>query len=808
MRFPRLHPVAAAAAAITSLAGGLAGPAAFAQQAPAQPAPSAPAAAPAGATSRADPERIVITATKRNEAAHRVPINVTAIGEEQLREENITELKSLIQASPAIDAPPNSARFADSVTVRGLNISSVSANNVEWFVRSTLSYYLDDTPLPNIGYRIKDVARVETLLGPQGTLYGGGALGGTIRYITNQPRLGRTEGRISTSFYVTKHGGLSNDTDGVINLPIGQNVALRVSLARLDEAGYTDRFAGTPGYLRRPAPTFRPWTPKPDAGRDVYADDDYQKVNTARVSALWRLTPDLDLTLSHATQSQLAHGTSGAQLLPARGNPGRYLAPPAFDKQTVLSPYPEFADRDFELTSLDVSWKLPFGRLHSSTSAFKDTRKGQADYLATGWFFYGDLGYSRYRVDRDNFGGNTAFITFDNAYKGTVHETRIVSDPGRHFDWLAGLYYARQERALKFDENLPTLPTSGPAGVGYFENQASEYTERALYGELTWKPTPRWRVTAGARLFSYDDEQTTEVVDYAFDLVSGVVRNKEKGSNKAYYKLNAAYQLDPDFLLYATASQGFRRGGANGFRNIGASVVAPSARAYQADSTNNYELGAKGFLLDKQLFLQLSLYRIDWKQPQTYFSQDIEGFPVWGTTNGPDARSQGIELQGRYNIAGGWQASFSSTRTSAKWAGTKRVCLYVVESNDTCRTYAEGGKLGGSPAWKHTLGVRWDGELSGYPVNASLRARYTGKKPSDRGDSPDALVFEYESYTTLNASVGTSFGKFDVSLWVNNLADDRTLVSFQGTSAVGDRAGLRAIYLTPRTVGVNASYRF
>jgi iron complex outermembrane recepter protein len=117
--------------------------------------------------------------------------------------------------------------------------------------------------------------------------------------------------------------------------------------------------------------------------------------------------------------------------------------------------------------------------------------------------------------------------------------------------------------------------------------------------------------------------------------------------------------------------------------------------------------------------------------------------------------------------------------------------------------------LGGTAKWKHGLGVRWDTTLpSGMGLNASLRARYIGKKASDRGDVPDANVFEYDSYTTFNASVGVNHGKWDVSLWVDNLTDERTLVSFQGTSAVGDRTGLRAIYLTPRTIGVNASYRF
>ena len=119
-------------------------------------------------------EQIIVTSGRREQAASSVPYNITAISQETLRDENITDAKKLIQQSVSISAPGNSARFTDSVTVRGLNVSPVNANNLEQFVRSTLAYYLDDTPLPFIGYRIKDISRVEQLLGPQGTLYGAG----------------------------------------------------------------------------------------------------------------------------------------------------------------------------------------------------------------------------------------------------------------------------------------------------------------------------------------------------------------------------------------------------------------------------------------------------------------------------------------------------------------------------------------------------------------------------------------------------------------------------------------------------------
>lgn len=750
-------------------------------------------------------ETVVVTAGKRQEQAHRLPYNVTAISEQTLREENITDLKRLIAASPSIDAPPNSARFTDSVTVRGLNISSVSANNIEWFTRSTLSTYLDDTLLPSIGFRIKDVARVETLLGPQGTLYGGGSLGGAVRYVTNKPQIGKLTGEVNTSLYKVKYGSsLSNDTDAVINAPLAENLALRVSLARLDDKGYTDRYAGVPSYLN----VATPWTPKPDAGQVLYKDDDWYKANTARASLLWRVTPDLELRLTQGWQSGTAHGTSGGQLLPASGSPARYTAPLAWDQQTVLSPYPEYTDRKINLTTFDLDWRLAgLGQLHSSTSRFTDTRTGQADYLGTGSFFYGDLGYSRYKISSPKFSGNTGYITYDNRNRGTLHETRIVSEPGV-LSWIAGIFLTTQDKGNQYSEWMPTLPGRGRPDEGYLEDQQSHYREQALFGELSWKATERLTLTAGARLFSYRDRASTQIEDYAFDLVTGKIDNSERQNGKSYYKLNASYSLTPDLLSYATFSQGFRRGGANGFRGIEGKQIDPALLAYQPDHTDNLELGVKGFMLDRQIYLQADVYELLWKDPQTYFSQDIQGFPVWGTTNGPKARTRGVELQARWKPSHHWEFNLASTYSRGEWAGTKEVCLYVDRDPDSCRTYAKGGKLGGNAPWKHSAGVRWTEDWGDSQVHVGLNAFHMGVKASDRGDSPDDKPFEYKAYTTYRLSAGLSQDLWDASFWVDNLSNNRELVSFQGTSAVASRVGLRGIYLTPRTVGVNLSWRF
>ena len=838
-RSPRLHTVARAAAAVFL---GLLVPCApaWAQAAAApQDASEVPDTAAEAKRKTAEPERVIITGSGRATSASKVPFNATALSEEALRENNITDIKTLIQQSVGISAPENSARFADSVTVRGLNISPVNANNLEQFTKSTLSYYLDDTPLPNIGYRIKDVARAETLLGPQGTLYGAGSLGGTIRYITNKPRLGKVEGRINTSFYQTKFGGLSNDTDVVVNLPIGSSVALRASVARLDEAGYIDRVSNPPWRTGANA-----WVTKPDPAINVYKDDDWQKVNGGRISALWRVSPTIDITVAHTRQDQLAHGTSGISLLPlgvanartpaerdaAWQNPNRRLnqfpcapncpftdaslAPVAVDQQSIISRYPEFADRTFRMNSFDVDWDLGFASLHSSTSQFEDSRRGEADYASQGFAYYFSLG---------NLGGaitsnRSAYITFDNVYKGLSHETRITSKGTGPLSWIAGLYYTEQDRNLRFSEVLPgmdaflgnTKATKSPLpDVGYSEDLGSQYKETALYGEVGYRITPQWQVNAGARVFNYKDTALAKIIDYAGGFVDSDITTTGGADGRSYYKLNTSYQVTEELLGYLTFSQGFRRGGTNGFKSLSATqVIADTAREYKPDSTNNLELGVKGYLFERRLYIETGVYQIDWKDPQTYREQLVSDFPVNGTANGPDARTRGWEFNSRLRINDLYSATYSTATTGGEFTSSKTHCLYVnVSTAATCKTWSEGGKLGGAPKWKHNVGLRFNTTLANdMYVWGSVSARYVSKVQIDRSDSltGNATVPFYDSYTTYGVNAGLSWDAYEASIWARNVTNVQALRSAQ----VAGIMGYRGIYGTPRTVGVNFSYRF
>ena len=773
---------------------------------------------------------IIVTASGRAQSAESIPYNVNALGEKTLREQNVVDLKRLIELIPSVNAPGNSARFADSVTVRGLNISPVNANNLESFTRTTIAYYLNDTPLPNIGYRIKDVARVETLLGPQGTLYGGGSLGGTIRFITNQPAFDRVAGRVSTSIYAAQGGALSHDTDAVLNVPITSTLAIRGSIARLDDGGYTDRISNP--FWRQGALA---WTTIPNPNLNRYRNDDYTRTTTGRLALAWQPTSRARLTLAYSGQRQFAHGTSATTLLPlAIANAHSpadydsyvrdpnfspcatdcrftdpYATPPLAGIDVTATRYPEFARRNFDLGSADLNWDLGFADLHSSTSYFKDSRIGQADYAGPGWTFYFALGDAGGAFDS----GRSAYVTFNNSYSGWNHETRLTSKGTGPFSYIVGLYFTDTRRSFQFSENLPGLDAyigldrvaaGGNIDEGYRDNLEDTYREIAGYGELTYAITPRWKLTGGARVFWYRSRAIILNRDYTFDLVNSSVDVTRSENAKSIFKANTSFDLTSDALVYATVSQGFRRGGTNGFKNFQGNTVSEQLQAYQPDTTTNYEVGFKGFFNDRRLYVQADVFQINWSNVQTYFAQTVDnGFPVNGTANGPNARSRGFEGLVRFQPVDGLTLNFATAYTEAEWSSTRTVCLYT--NSTGCRTWSKGGQLGGAPRWKHNGEIRYQKQLSEAASGfVSIVGRYVGSVPIDRADDPNTVVDAFPAYALADVRLGYTWNNIDTSLWVENIANRRAKVSQQYDRVMGPRV----FYTQPRTFGINASYRF
>lgn len=752
-------------------------------------------------------EVITVTASKREQQVHRVPYNVEAISEEALREANITDVKKLIDQNVAINAPNNGPRYAETVVVRGLSNQNVGANELDYFVRTGIAYYIDDTPLPNLNYRIKDVARVETLLGPQGTLYGSSSLGGTIRYITNKPKLGKTEGVINFDTYKTAgSGGLSIDPNVVVNLPLGNTFALRASVSLLDEKGWIDRLTN---------PAYR--TGANALPTRLIEDENTNKTTGGRVSALWQVTPTFSVLLAHTAQDQTAVGASAAQRLPAYiAAGGTYpggrtvtdpRAPYVVNDSTVVGAFADTSDRKLSMTSIDLDWDLGGAKLHSATSTYKDKKNSISDI--SGFNLLTDLGFHL-----DANGDPWAFSAYQDLlarYKGLTHETRIVSAGDGPFLWTAGLFYTKTEKDINFAEVLPgfyasqgvtSIPPGGALDLEYSENNRNVYKETALFGEVGYKVIPEWQVTLGARVFKFDDTYETGLNDWVF---GGFTRSKGSAKDtKSYYKFNTSYQFTPDQLAYFTISQGWRRGGANSIGGFPGGGISPEAFTFKPDQTTNYELGFKGYAMDRKLYYSASAFRIKWTGAQiglSYF--DSNTFLLFnGTSNGADSHTQGLELQGKLKVTDAITVNAGLAYTEGKIDEDKTVCITL--NCDQSIVEVKGDKLLGFPRVKSNLGLRYSTFLdNGANLKASVSAQYRTKT-----QNPPANVFQYGHFKQVDATVGYGQDAWEATLYVENLSNERAITSYASAAYFGRTVGVREIFQRPRTMGLQFSYRF
>ncbi|NJR20581.1 MAG: TonB-dependent receptor, partial [Hyphomonadaceae bacterium] len=453
----------------------------------------------------------------------------------------------------------------------------------------------------------------------------------------------------------------------------------------------------------------------------------------------------------------------------------------------------------------------------------------EADYFSQGVAFY-NFGFINRPTDPAS--DRSAFILFDNAYEGITHETRLVSTGEGRFNWIAGLFYTNQKTSLLFDEIIPggdaimgnlKFSRSVIPDSGYREDLASDYTELAIYGELGMDITDRWRASVSARVFNYEDKATQLVDDYATGGFNETVTGTVKVDGTAFYRFNTSYDLTPDILAYFTASQGYRRGGINAFRSFPGFELRPEAKTFEPDSTDNFEVGVKGLLFDRRLYIAANIYQINWNNPQSYRAQPVtpqdQFFELNGTFNAPDATSRGFEFNGRFKFNENWSVAYAAATTKAEWNETGVHCLYTTDNptapianlSPTCTVRFKGGTLGGAPEWKQTFSINYSKTLDdGSSVFARLTGRILGEIQNDRCDNPEALcnALIYPAYTPLNYSMGWSGGAWDASISVSNITNERALVSIQGANARGNRDGLRATFTRPQTVSFNLSYKF
>ena len=789
-------------------------------------------------TADAVEDEIIVTATRRAESIQDIPFNIAAIGGEQIEQQGFDDISQLIDYVPGINIVDQGGRDGNRIVVRGLNADPISGGGGGAGASGggTVSPYIGEIPL-YVDLRLNDLERVEVLLGPQGTLYGAGTMGGAIRYIPRRPDLGgfSVEGRADAYSY--KEGdGISTDLGATLNVPLGDMFAFRGSIDYLDDKGFIDYPLVTRG-----AGLF---TPDPDFSDPADVDANLQRfedVNTEEVLSnrfALRFNPhdrfDANLTYYYQNAKNGGRTTSGLRgPVPA----GEYEAP-----LRVLEP----AELETTLWALEMTADLGFAELTSATGISEEDFLGQRDQT--------DLLISL-EYSYETFPTFTGFTRETENNERFNQEFRLVSTSEGPFGWIAGVFYNRGEFKGISEEFTPGFGdfAFGPGtsaqlnDLEYFAVGKSKLVEKAMFGEVSYDITPRWDVTGGVRIYDYTletagavDGQTTvffpyfgcpegrcnitlDEVDDAYDI----------GLNQEFsgelFKLNTSFDITPDHTAYATFSQGYRIGASNGLSPCpdvfvdgtqGQCGLVPGQQFgpnpgdiaeineldFFPDTVDNWEIGLKTQWLDGDVTLNAAAYFIEWQDPQVASASVNANLPI--TVNAGAAESTGFELIGAWNVSDrfGLRGNYSYVNAELTEAVPSLVRTITPPGFGTAFEDGEAGdRLPGSP--KHQFSVFADytqpvyqGDLfanAGYSYQSSVLSRTGG-----RGSS-----LTLPSYGRLNAALGYGQDNWTFTVYAENLLDDYSESSVVGTPLSNQApSGLtvrsfRTNVLPPRVLG-------
>lgn len=799
---------------------------------------------------------ILVTATRRAESVYDVPYNISAVSGEDLEAANVVNLADLTRIVPGVAYADLGARASvnNQLILRGLNVAAAGGVNA-FLANNTpagVSTYFNDTPIFT-NLKLNDLNRVEVLRGPQGTLYGANSIGGTLRFIFNKPNTEEFSASMDAGVSFPKHSSdVSYNVDMVANLPLTENIALRVAGGYEEIAGFVDAngFAvgGTSSFGLEPpgSPFFSAIATSPQ--EDIDGSDVYY----IRASLLWDVTEDIEAYFVYHRQVDDAEGLSAQ-------TPGG--TPRAHD-QTFNSPYKRVTD----VYALELDIDLGFASLESSTS-YSDNKATTSDEgsgisglprsinvftggALGGPFNSGLAGYFTEDIDEETF----------------AQEVRLVSQYESDFSWILGLYYQDIQRT-RFEEvfvpgfstfattpgnpfvTIPGIPlgfgfpgatpktTLADFGILDFAtflggpptlvplsavneeiflrlDEAIDTEDIAIFGELSYDVTDRWNVTFGARVFWND---VTTSLDYAQPLSGGLASTPPglpsgAGSvtsgidiQSQIFKVNTSYDITDDVLAYFTWSEGFRRGGGNATPTAGIIGEDISLLVFQPDTVTNYEVGVKGTLLDR-LDYTLAYFYLNWNDPQVPTSS-AGGLPV--VINAGEAMTQGIEFEGSLELFEGLTFSGGYTYVDAEFTQDFASAPAPVTMSSTVIT-SDGNRLPGVPEHSATWSLDYVHTVNMFG-GSEIHARVDGSYRSNAVTAADPSLLQFavvDGFSIWNASLSWQNENWRVTAFVRNLADEEGIGAVVRDFAAAGPIENLDFLSRPRTFGFSVGASF
>jgi iron complex outermembrane recepter protein len=714
-------------------------------------------------------EEVLVTAQKREERLQDVPIPVSVINTTALTVNNQVKLTDFYSEVPGLSIAP-STMSSQTLSIRGITTGAVGEGPPN--PSPTVGVTVDDVPFGGGGggdqivpdFDPGDLARIEVLRGPQGTLYGASSMGGLVKFVTVDPSTDGVSGRLEAGTNSVYNGSeLGYNYRGSVNVPITSDLAVRASAFTRQDPGYID---------------------DPVLGLNGVNED---WARGGHFVALWKPSDDLSLKVSALFQTISGNGTSDVTPSP----PAIFGVPPQGDlQQYYIRAVNDYGyERTARAFSALLTYKIGVAELTSLT------------------------GYNSYSV-RDSFDLSDDLSSFSETYYGTVgnqitdsiglnritQELRLAAPIGPKFDGLLGAYFSHEVDHWRWTYPV-TDPNSGTilANWGSFNtsNAPITYTEYSAFADLTYHVTDKFDIQIGGR------ESEFRIVGRSFS-VTGATANVIDGfptdpfvfpeytikENAFTYLLTPRYKFSSDFMVYARIASGYRPGGSN----AGTPQVP---QQYSSDKTQDYELGSKVDFLDHSLSLDASLYYINWKDIQLPLIYPVNGSTYVGNASG--AKSEGIELS--------TQAKPLNGLTIGAW-----ITVQDAELTQNVPGAGQNGEIYGFSGDRLPNTSRFSGNFSlnyEFPLLSDVRG-FAGGALSYVGDRQDAFSSsgperqDLPAYAKLDLHTGANWNTWNLNIYVNNVADRRGLIS----GGVGNAIPYAFYYIQPRTVGLSASKTF
>ena len=757
-------------------------------------------------------EELIVTTQKREQNLQDVPISVQVLDNQTLEQLNIQNFSDYVLFMPSVSfsaAGPGQAQ----IYMRG--VSDGGDGNFSG-TNPSVAVYLDEQPVTSIGrnldVHVYDMARIEAIAGPQGTLYGASSQAGTIRMVTNQPSTDGLTGGYDLGVNTLSDGDPGGSVEGFVNVPFNDKVALRLVGWYVEDGGWIDNVPASQTFSRSGITVQNSGNADPQKN---VVEDDTNTLTVAGLRAALKIdfTDNWSGTLGVMAQSQESEGIFADQ-------------PETVGQGKVERFYQDNYQDEFTQLALTVNGDVGFGDLVFAGSyldrdiAYDIDYSSYAEYSAYVEYYYTCVNY-----DFNNCADPRIQYNNDSTIERATAEIRLQGKGEGRLNWIGGLFYQTNEHQYFNQWHIPTTDLNsgngnaipidrnikGQTDLYFTTNQVRNMDEIAVFGEVSWDFTDKFTALIGARWFDIEDENTG-FVGTRFSCYDPATGNRvgdpvngaacgaglKTSDDDTAWKLNVTYRFTESFMMYATYSEGFRPGGIN--REVGdladGTVVVP--QVYKLDKLTNYELGWKSTFADNRVRFNGAVYYMDWKDQQlTRFDPAVSFVGLTGNIDGSEIT--GIEGDIDWLAADGeridWRIFGGASYNNAELSNEFRR-----EGNTGDPEAPKGTDLPFTPDLKYTIGTRLNWEIGRLRNFGQVTYAYTDDSWNDLFI---AARSQQASYGIANFSIGTGMANWSADLYVDNFTDENAEI-FRYTRGGDDRITANR----PRTIGIRFRQRF